>query len=65
MSDGNLKTETSSAELTIKTYQTDLITRLTNPIHKRLVQSYSSSSPVRSMENELGKILLEVLENED
>lgn len=43
----------------------ELSERLENPIHKRVLKAYHSPDPVRAMETELGKILLEVLENED
>lgn len=36
-----------------------------DPIHKRLLQSYIGDDPLRAMEQELDKILLEVLSNED
>jgi len=42
----------------------ELISNLPNPIHKRLIEAYESESPLRSMESELGKILLEIY-NED
>lgn len=46
-------------------YINELSERLENPLHKRVLKAYNSPDPVRAMEAELGKILLEVLENED
>lgn len=42
----------------------DFIGNLSDPIHKRLIEAYKSDIPLESMETELGKILLEVY-NED
>lgn len=44
----------------------ELLEEISDPVHKRLVQTYLvSNDPVRSMESELGKILIEVLNSED
>lgn len=42
----------------------DFIGNLSDPIHKRLIEAYKSDIPLESMETELGKILLEIY-NED
>ena len=65
MSEDEAKDEKKIEHQRIKTYQAELIEELNNPIHKRLVKAYKSSSPVNSMEDELGKILLEVLNDEN
>ena len=46
-------------------YRNELNERLPNPIHRRVLKAYRDPDPVRAMEEELGKILLEVIENED
>lgn len=38
----------------------ELISNLSNPTHKRLIEAYKSDNPLESMESELGKILLEI-----
>jgi len=43
----------------------ELLTKLSNPVHKRLIQAYQCNDPVQSMESELGKILMEVLNREN
>lgn len=43
----------------------ELLKGLKNPIHKRLIQAYQGEDPLKSMESELGKILLEILNRED
>lgn len=43
----------------------ELLAELSDPIHKRLIQTYRGDDPVQSMESELGKILMEVLHRED
>jgi hypothetical protein len=57
--------EATQRELRFKEYKTELAERVSDPIHKRIIDAYQISSPVESMEDELGKILLEVLHNED
>lgn len=46
-------------------YLTELMDKLSNPVHRRLIQAYKGSDPKESMESELGEILLEVLHHED
>lgn len=46
-------------------YLSDLLTKLSDPIHKRLIEAYQGDDPVQSMETELGKILMEILRRED
>jgi hypothetical protein len=43
----------------------ELLKELENLIHKRLIQAYRGEDPLKSMESELGKILLEILNRED
>lgn len=46
-------------------YLSELLTKLADPIHKRLIEAYQGDDPVQSMETELGKILMEILRRED
>jgi hypothetical protein len=46
-------------------YLDELLAELSDPVHKRLIQAYRGNDPVQSMESELGKILMEVLNRED
>jgi hypothetical protein len=46
-------------------YVEELLAELSEPVHKRLIQAYLGNNPVQSMESELGKILMEVLNRED
>ena len=46
-------------------YLDELLAELSEPVHKRLIQAYRGNNPVQSMESELGKILMEVLNRED
>ncbi|HNS49833.1 MAG TPA: hypothetical protein PKO09_01485 [Anaerolineae bacterium] len=57
--------EGSQRELRLKEYKADLVERVSNPIHKRIIEAYQLSNPVESMEDELGEILLEVLHDEN
>ena len=43
----------------------ELASAVSNPIHKRLIQSYRIDDPVQAMESELAEILLEVFDGED
>ena len=43
----------------------ELLAQLSDPIHRRIIQAHQGSNPVQSMESEIGKILLEVLNRED
>ena len=38
---------------------------VTDPVHTRLIQAYRGDDPVKLMESELARILLEVLRGED
>lgn len=59
--------ETSSREVHYNEFLKELQEKFTDPIHKRLIQSYRGerSSALHLMELELSKILLEVLHHED
>lgn len=46
-------------------YIQELLSCLSDPVHKRLIQAYQIDDPVKSMESELRKVLIEVLQNED
>jgi len=43
----------------------EFLSELSDPIHKRVIQSYGGNEPVESMEAELWKIMLEILSDED
>jgi len=47
----------------------NLLNEVSNPVHRRLIEVYRNSSQtddlVTGMENELGRILEEILDNED
>ncbi len=51
--------------LTAEQIVAQLTSRLTNPLHKRVVQAWTTDDPVHSMEAELSKILLEAIADED
>jgi hypothetical protein len=42
-----------------------VLKEISDPIHRRLIQAYEEDNPVDSMESELRKILMEVLQRED
>jgi hypothetical protein len=46
-------------------FMDELLAHLSDPIHKQVIQAHSGVDPVKSMEAEIGKILLEVLNRED
>jgi len=46
-------------------YLDELLKKISDPVHKRLIQAYMGNNPVQSMESELGEILKEVLHLED
>lgn len=43
----------------------EILKEISDPIHRRLIQEYEEDNPVDSMESELRKILMEVLQRED
>ena len=43
----------------------ELLAEISDPLHRRLVQAYQGDDPVKSMEEELSNILLEVLNREN
>ncbi len=53
--------ETSRLELYLK----ELSELAEDPIHKKLIAAYTSDNPKKSMEIELGRILNQVLKDED
>ena len=57
--------ETISQDPPRKKYLDELLVKLSDPVHKRLIEAYQGDDPVQSMESELGKILIEVLRCED
>ena len=54
-----------SQHSSLEEYIDELLSELLDPVHKRLIQAYQGNDPVQSMESELGKILMEVLNCED
>jgi len=48
-----------------KLFLEEILKELPDPIHKKLIQAYQGDNPVESMESELKKILLGVLQNEN
>ena len=58
-------TERTLQESRFKEYQAELLEKVSDSVHKRLIEAYQLKNPVESMEDELGRILLEVLHNED
>jgi len=51
-------------ESRFREYQAELLEKVTDSVHRRLVEAYQLKDSVKSMEDKLGEILLEVL-NED
>lgn len=56
--------ESTLQESRVKEYQAELLEKVSDDVHKRLIGAYQLTRPVESMEDKLGEILLEVL-NED
>ena len=57
--------KTANQDSSLQTHLNELTEKVTNPLHKRLIQAYKGSDPKKSMEDELGRILVEVLYGED
>ena len=57
--------ESTLQESRFKEYQAELLEKVSDNVHKRLIKAYQLKNPVKSMEDKLGEILLEVLQNED
>ena len=57
--------KTTDQDFSLQIRLNELMVKVTSPIHKRLIQAYMGSEPQKSMEDELGKILIEVLHRED
>jgi hypothetical protein len=43
----------------------DILSQLSDPLHKRIVNAYGGEDPVDSMELELGKVLLDIWTDEN
>jgi len=54
-----------SQHSSLEEYINELLAELPDPVYKRLIQAYRGNDPVQSMESELGKILMEVLNREN
>jgi hypothetical protein len=57
--------QTKSKKATCDEYLNELLSVLSDPLHKRLVKAYQEDDPVHSMESELAKIIMEILNRED
>lgn len=57
--------EVTQRDLRFKEYKTELVQKVPDPIHKRIIEAYQLNNPVKSMEDELGRILLDALHDED
>jgi len=47
-----------------KTYLKELLSGIQDDVHKRLIEAYRGENPLESMESELRKIIMEVVERE-
>ena len=57
--------ELALRESRFREYKAELLKKVSDDVLKRLVQAYQTKNPVESMEDKLGEILLEVLQDED
>jgi hypothetical protein len=46
-------------------FMEELVAQLSDPIHKRIIQAHAGADPVQSMESEIGKVFLEILNRKD
>jgi hypothetical protein len=60
-----MNNEAADQELPEDTIVEELVAQLSDPIHRRIIQAHRGVDPVQSMESEIGKILLEVLNCEN
>ncbi len=60
-----MENEVISQNSSHEKYLDELLEKLSEPVHKRLIQAYQGNDPVQSMESELANILIEVLQHED
>jgi hypothetical protein len=60
-----MNNKATSQHLSREEYLDELLAELSDPVHKRLIQAYQGDDPVQSMESELKKILMEILQRED
>lgn len=60
-----MNNEAADQELPEDTIVEELVAQLSDPIHRRIIQAHRGTDPVQSMESEIGKILLEVLNREN
>ena len=49
----------------IETYLGEVLEKIQDQKHKRILQAYKGDNPVHSMEMELGKIVMEIVNRED
>ena len=57
--------EPTAQEPRLKEFLEELLQEVSDPAHRRLIQAYGGEDPVRSMEAELGRILTEVIADEN
>jgi len=57
--------ESSLRDSRFEEFKAELLDRVTDPLHKRLIEAYQMQGAVEAMEDELGEVLLEVLDDED
>ena len=55
----------NKAEDRFNAYLDEIYNELDDPFHKRIISAYKTNNPLKEMEEELGKILMEVIENEN
>jgi len=52
-------------ESQVEKYLEEVLGNISDPFHKRIIKAYKGDNPVQSMESELGKIVMEILNLED
>jgi hypothetical protein len=57
--------ESTLQQTRFREYKAELLEKVSDEVHRRLIEAYQLKNPVESMEDKLGEILLEVLKNEN
>lgn len=60
-----MNSEQNEYDLFLSKYIVELLKDISNPYHKRLIESYQGTDPLVSMENELRKIISEEFQSEN
>ena len=55
---------TDSQHSSVRKHLDNLLNKLPDPVHKRIIRAYRGDNPTKSMESELQQILMEVLSRE-